>query len=134
MGQVLFNIFVDNLGKENECSLSKFADDIKLGRFIALLEGRKALQKDLDRLDRWAKVSCMRFNKEKCRVLHLGCNSPPQHYNFGEEWLESCLVGKDLGVLVNSHLNMSHRCAQVAKEPTASWLVSATVWPAGPGQ
>ncbi|GAB0185083.1 hypothetical protein GRJ2_000973600 [Grus japonensis] len=34
----------------------------------------------------------------------------------GEEWLKSCLVEKDLGMLVNSPLNMSQQCAQVAKK------------------
>jgi len=54
--------------------------------------------------------------------LHLGhththTHTPPMHcYRLGEEWLESCLAEKDLGVLVSRWLNVSHQWAQVAKK------------------
>ena len=58
----------------------------------------------------------MSFNKAKFCVLHFSHKNPIQLHRLGEEWLESCLGEKDLGLLVNSRLNMSQQCVQVANK------------------
>ena len=82
--------------REIECTLRKFAEDTKLCGAVNMLEGRDAIQNDLDRLQRWACMNLVRFNKAKYKVLHLGQGNPKNKYRLGREWIESNPEEKDL--------------------------------------
>lgn len=64
-------------------TLSKFATNTKLCGAVNTLEGRDAIQRDLDRPETWGCVNLMKFNKAKHKVLHLGWGNPK--YKLGGE-------------------------------------------------
>jgi len=56
-------------------------------------------------------INGMKLNKFKCQILHVGWTNTRQKWKLGEEWLESSLAGRDLGMLIGIQLCRSQQCA-----------------------
>ncbi|GAB0183118.1 hypothetical protein GRJ2_000777100 [Grus japonensis] len=96
-----------------KCSLSKFADD-KLCGVVHMLEGRDTIERNPDKLERWACANHMKFAKGK--ILHMGQGNLKHNYRLGREWIESSPEEKDLGVLVDEKLNNTWQCVLAAQK------------------
>ncbi|GAB0206145.1 hypothetical protein GRJ2_003080100 [Grus japonensis] len=59
----------------------------------------------------------MKFNKAKCKVLHMGQRNPKHNYRLGGGWMESSPEEKDLGVL-GDKVNVTWQCALAAQKAT----------------
>ncbi|KAF7236431.1 RNA-directed DNA polymerase from mobile element jockey [Varanus komodoensis] len=100
--------------------LIKFADNTKTGAVATTEKQVLQIQKDLDRLWKWAGDNRMAFNVDKCKVLHLRHRNMCHKYRLGDKWLESSTCERDLGVLADCRLNMSQQCDAVVKRANAT--------------
>ena len=106
---ILFNVLVDDWDEEIGCTLSKFADGTKLSGTTDKLERGNAMQMGLDRLERRVPANLVKFNKTKCKVLHLDWSDPKHGYRLSGEWFGSTSEENDLGVLVDERFNVSRQ-------------------------
>ncbi|KAJ7396765.1 rna-directed dna polymerase from mobile element jockey-like [Pitangus sulphuratus] len=83
------------------CTPGKFADRTKLCGVIDTLEERSAIQRDLERFERWAYANPVKFSKVKCKVLHLDHHNPKHTCKLSGEVIESSSAEKELRVLVD---------------------------------
>ena len=125
LGPVLFLIFINDLPLEVLSPLSLFADDSKIFTRIVTskrntkwtgFDGASALQRDLTRVQAWAKKWKMEFNVGKCKVMHIGRRNPKNVYGMGGSVLETTSAERDLGVMIDDRLDLgSHIKSIVAK-------------------
>ena len=78
-----------------------FADDTKIMPRIINENSTKDLQEDLNKLLEWSKKWSIKFNEDKCKVMHMGNSNPQFEYNMNDHVLQKTDVERDLGVMIS---------------------------------
>ncbi|CAM4712428.1 unnamed protein product [Lepidochelys kempii] len=115
LGPVLFNIFI-NENKWKYSEVAKFADDTKLLKIVKSQADCEELQKILTKLGDWATKWQMKFNVDKCKVMHIRKHHPNYTYKIMWSKLAVTTQERDLGVTVDSSLRTSTQCAATVKK------------------
>ena len=104
IGPLLFLLFINDLPETIKNLIKIFADDVKM---VVNPTNLPDIESDLGELCMWESKWLLKFNLDKCFVLHVGNANPRNAYSFHGSELKSTLKEKDLGVLFNDKFDFS---------------------------
>ena len=104
IGPLLFLLFINDLPESIKSVIRIFADDVKM---VVNPTNMPEIESDLEELCMWESKWLLKFNLDKCFVLHIGNLNPRNSYNFNGSQLKTTLKEKDLGVLFNEKFNFT---------------------------
>ena len=94
-------------------------------------EGWDAIQRDLERIQKWAQVNLMKFNKSKSKVLRLGRGNPHYQYELGVKGLRAALQKDTWGYRWVGKWTSVSTVPSQPRKPTVSWAAFQAARPAG---
>lgn len=114
-GLALFNIFIDDVGDGIECALSKFMDNTKLSGAVDTTEGRDAIRRDPNKVEKRARGHLMQTNRDPCKVLQLGWGNPRAMVKFLKQplWEEAGVGCSCVRQEIQSGWNSSLTCRNI---------------------
>jgi hypothetical protein len=97
LGPLLFIIFINNIDLGLKNRIVKFADDTKVLGKVGTEKEIVSLRNDLQRLFDWSETWQMKFNIDKCKVIHGENKNKRAKYTIEGKELASTEDEKDLG-------------------------------------
>lgn len=115
LGPLLFLLFVNELPDWIKNNICMFADDTKIWTRLTNPTDAESLQKDLDSLSTWSARWQLKFNPEKCKLMHIG-HKQDTKYTIRQDninWnIQEVSEERDLGVLTTCTLKVTRQCQE----------------------
>ena len=119
LGPCLFLYYINDLPEVIKCLIKLFADDSKAYQPIKTILDNKLLQHSINDLVKWTEKWLLKFNNEKCKILHLGKNNPKYKYHIKQgdliTDLQETINEKDLGVFIDPFLSFDNHISYTIK-------------------
>ena len=116
LAPILFLIMISDINSNVEKSkVSSFADDTKISYKISKEENITELQRDIDKVFKWAKENNLCFNADKFQLLRYGQNQELQDTRYTTEngtEIEQKAYVKDIGVIMEADAEFSEHYKQ----------------------
>lgn len=119
LGPILFTIFINDIDSCLQfipALILKFADDSKVIKRICSDADTNYLQDIINKLCQWANTWQMRFNVEKCKILHFGNKNPMHNYTMNDVPIQAISSEKDLGIIIQDTAKPSQQCAKAVQK------------------
>ena len=121
LGPTLFIYFINDLPNiKSNIPMKIFADDTKVYNKIENDDDVNCLQKAIDEMFEWTEKWLLKFNNDKCKMLHLGNKNKRHEYFIGKGEnripLEKSDFEKDLGVYIDGNLNFKEHIKNTVKK------------------
>ena len=116
LGPILFLIYINDLPDQLNNISKLYADDKKLLSKIENEKDSQLFQQDIDQLVTWSNDWLLKFNIQKCHIMHFGKNNPKFKYNMEGKELNESTTERDIGVIITNELKPTEHVKTAASK------------------
>ena len=116
LGPILFVIYINDLPDHLNNICKMYADDNKVLSKIEEEKDAQMFQQDINRLCLWSNEWLLKFNIEKCHIMHFGKNNPKFKYSMQDRKLNESIIERDIGVFITNDLKSTNHVKMSASK------------------